>query len=134
MRTLDNLAAMRACLPPNACAPTERVMVDMRDFIDGPVEQASFTALFGAPAYLIERVEDLRGVRSSDGGQGGRVSLADGPSEWFDIAEWIDGGRFARFITIETAEGGPQYIVPRAIADQQGSVALSIAAAMDRAA
>jgi hypothetical protein len=109
-------------------------MVDMQDFIDGPIEQASFTALFGAPAYLVERIEDLSEVRSSDGGQGGPVSLADGPSEWFDVAEWIDGGRFARFIAIETAEGGPQYIVPRAIADQQGNVALSIAAAMDRAA
>ncbi len=134
MRILDNLAAMRACLSPGACAPTERVMVGMRDFIDGSIEQASFTALFGAPAYLVERIEDLSEVRSSDGGQGGRVSLADGPSEWFDVAEWIDGGLFARFITIETAEGGPQYIVPRAIADQQENVGLSIAAAMDRAA
>lgn len=118
MKTFDNLAAMRACLPEGACAPTATVLASMQDYIDGPPEMASFTALFGAPAYLVERVEDLGAVLSFDEVDGRRVSLIDAPSGAFDVAEWIDDGRFARFVTIESAEGGPQYLVPRDVADR----------------
>ncbi len=127
MKTFDNLAAMRACLPEGACAPTAAVLASMQDYIDGPLEEASFTALFGAPAYLVEQVEDLGAVLSFDEVDGRRVSLIDGASGAFDVAEWIDEGRFARFVIIETAEGGPQYLIPRRVTDGSDSVAASVA-------
>lgn len=126
MKVLDNLIEMRAYMSDGACAPMRAVLQSMADFIEGPPECASFTALLGAPAYLIERVDELAEVVSAEEGNGGYVSLADGPSAWFDIAEWIDGGSFARFATIVGPEGGPQYLVPKRIADQAESVALSI--------
>lgn len=126
MKTFDNLAAMRACLPEGACAPTAAALASMQYYIDGPPEKASFTALFGAPAYLVEQVEDLGAVLSFDEVDGRRLSLIDAVSGAFDVAEWIDEGRFARFVTIETAEGGPQYLVPRAVADQSKIVSGSI--------
>ncbi len=126
MKTFDNLAAMRACLPEGACAPTAAVLASMQDYIDGPLEEASFTAVFSAPAYLVEQVEDLGAVLSFDEVNGRRVSLIDAASGAFDVAEWIDEGRFARFVTIESAEGGPQYVVPRDVADQSVFVSRSI--------
>jgi len=126
MKTFDNLAAMRSCLTAGACAPMAEVLADMRDYIDEPIEHVSFTALFGAPAYLIERVEELGAVLSFDEADGQRVSLANAASGAFDVAEWIDGGRFARFITIETANGGSQYLVPSYIAEQVSFVGESI--------
>lgn len=118
MKEFDNLATMRACLPDEACAPTAAVLAGMQDYIDGSIEEASLTALFGAPVYLVEQVDDLRAVCSFEVVRGRRVSLLDGASDAFDVAEWIAGGLFARFVTIESAEGGPQYLVPREIADQ----------------
>lgn len=126
MKTFDNLAAMRACLPEAACAPTAAILASMKDYIEGPLEEASFTALFGAQAYLVERVEDLGAVLSFDEVDGHRVSLIDAASGAFDVAEWIDDGRFARFVTIESAEGGPQYLVPRNVADRSNFVGGSV--------
>ncbi|WP_203310067.1 hypothetical protein [Sphingomonas beigongshangi] len=126
MKTFDSLAEMRAFLPEGACAPTAAVLTSMRDYIEGPLEEASFTALFGATAYLVEQVEDLSAVLSFDEVDGRRVSLFDAASCAFDVAEWIDDGRFARFVTIESAEGGPQYLIPREVADQFKSVRESI--------
>ncbi|MBP2512661.1 hypothetical protein [Sphingomonas sp. PvP018] len=126
MKIFDNLAAMRACLPEGACVPTEQVLTDMEDYIDGPIEQASFTHLFGAPAYLIEQVEDLSAVLSFDEVDGRRLSLADAASSAFDVAEWVDEGRFARFVTIETADGGSQYLVPRHVAERVSFVCTSV--------
>lgn len=103
-----------------------QVLTDMLDYIDGTIEEASFTALLGAPVYLVERVEDLGSVLSFDETNGKRVSLAEAASGAFDVAEWIDEGRFARFVTIESAEGGPQYIVPSNVADQVRFVGESI--------
>jgi hypothetical protein len=126
MKVFDNLAAMRACLPKGACVPIAQVLTDMEDYIDGPIEQASFTHLFGAPAYLVEQVEDLGAILSFDRVEGRRVSLAAAASCAFDVAEWIDDGRFARFVTIETADGGPQYLVPRHVADSVSFVSMSV--------
>ncbi len=125
MKTMNNLAEMKRCLPEAVWTPTRQAIAGMVDDSE-QIEQISFTVVFGAPAYLIECVTDLAEVRPVDAGEGDGRSLADGPSEWFDVAEWIDHGRFARFVTIESAEGGPQYIVPRAIADQARSVGLSV--------
>lgn len=126
MKTFDNLVDMQAYLPRGACVPTEQVLADMREYIDEPIEQASFIALFGSPVYLIEEVEDLSAVLSFDKANGRRVSLADAASSAFDVAEWIDGGCFARFVTIESADGGPQYLVPHYIAEQVRFVGESI--------
>lgn len=126
MKVFDNLAAMLAVLTEGACAPTRLALSEFG--MDGPgaTEQASFTALFGYPLYLIEEVEELRFVLSFEEIDGCRRSLADDSSGAFDVAEWVDDGRFARFVTIESGEGGPQYLVPRAVADRQQSVAESI--------
>lgn len=126
MKTFENLAVMRTFLPDGACEPTARALAQMQDYIEGPIEQASFTGQFGAPVYLIEQMEDLSSVLSFDVVDGRRVSLADAASGAFDVAEWIDDGRFARFVTIETADGGPQYLVPSHIADQVRFVRESI--------
>lgn len=128
MKTFDSLAEMRACLPDGACAPTAAALVSMQDYIEGPLEEASFTALFGAPAYLVEQVEDLGAVLSFDEVDGRRVSLSDASSGAFDVAEWVDDGRFARFVTVESADGGPQYLVPRHVADRSQFVGASIEA------
>lgn len=125
MKTMDNLAEMKRYLPEAAWAPTRQAIASMIDKSE-QIEQVSFTEVFGAPAYLIECVTDLAAVKPVDAGEGDGRSLADGPSKWFDVAEWIDDGRFARFVTIESAEGGPQYIVPRAVADQGRFVGLSV--------
>lgn len=113
-------------LSEGACAPMVAVIERVADYIDGPIEQASIAELLGGPVYLIEHVAELAEIRSVEEREGVRVSLADDASGWFDIAEWIDGGHFARFATIETADGGPQFIVPRHIADRAASVAQSI--------
>lgn len=126
MRTFDSLAAMKACLPDGACEPTAQVLASVRDYIMGSIEDASLTALFGWPVYLVERAEDLCAILSFDVVNGQRVSLADAASASFDVAEWVDNGRFARFVTIEAADGGPQYLVPHAIAAQVSSVRESI--------
>ncbi|GAA3715992.1 hypothetical protein GCM10022268_25690 [Sphingomonas cynarae] len=122
---MDNLAEMKRYLPEAAWAPTRQAIAGIVDDSE-QVEKVSFTEVFGAPAYLIECVTDLAAVRPVDAGEGECRSLADEPSEWFDVAEWLDDGRFARFVTIGSVEGGPQYIVPRAIADQKRSVGLSV--------
>lgn len=126
MKTFDNLAAMRACLPEGACEPTAQAVADMEDYFEGPMDQASFTDLFGEPLYLVEQVEDLGRVMTVEMEAGRRLSLAEAASGSFDVAEWVDAGRFARFVMVENADGGPQYLMPRGIADQVSHVATSI--------
>ena len=50
------------------------------------------------------------------------MSLADAASSACDVAEWVDEGRFTRFVTIETADGMPQYLVPCHVAERGSSV------------
>lgn len=126
MKVLDSLDQMREHLPEGSCAPMVAVLEMMADYIDGPLGLASFTELFGAPAFLIEQVEELALVRSVEERDGRRLSLADCASGWFDIAEWIDDGSFARFVAIDGADGGAQFYVPRVITDQVSSVEKSI--------
>ncbi len=126
MKTMDSLEEMRIHLPEGACAPTLAALGDMLDYIDGPIQHASFTELFGAPVHLIECADDLAVVRPVEEGEGTSRSLAESASEWFDVAEWIDDGCYARFVTIESTDGGPQYLVPRHVADLAVSVRLSI--------
>jgi hypothetical protein len=132
MKTMDTLEEMRIHLPEGACAPTLVALGDMLDYIDGPIEHASFTELFGAPVHLIECADDLAVVRPVEEGEGTSRSLVEGASEWFDIAEWIDDGCFARFVTIDNADGGKQYLVPKRVAEQVVSVGLSIELAAAR--
>lgn len=126
MITMDTLREMRIHLPEGACTPTLLALGDVHEFIDGPIENASFTELFGAPVHLIERPDDLAAVRPVEAGEGDSGSLLESASGWFDVAEWIDDARFARFTMINNANGGPQYIVPKHVADLAVSVGLSI--------
>ena len=132
MKVMDNLEEMRVHLPEAACARMVAVIEAMRDYVEGSLEQASFTELFGAPAYLIEQVEELASVQSAEEREGRRLSLAEGASGWFDIAEWVDSGEFARFVTIDGPDGGPQFLVPKRIADETSAVEDSIKLTTDR--
>ena len=124
---MDNLREMALCLPPAIVSSMAAVIAEVADYLDGmEPDEASFSDLLNSPAYLIEGVEDLAHVRSFDERGGTRTSLLDGPSEWFDIAEWMDDGNFARFVSIDTSEGGAQFFIPRAIADEVHSVSVSI--------
>ena len=127
MRRMDNLREMALCLPPAIVTSMAAVIADLADYLDG-VEpgEASFADLLDSPAYLVEAVEDLAHVRSFEERGGARLSLLDGPSGWFDIAEWLDNGNFARFVSIDSSEGGAQFFIPRAIADKVASVSESI--------
>lgn len=71
-------------------------------------------------------MEDLAEIRSFDEGQEGHLSLADGASGAFDIAEWVASGTFARFVAIDTAEGGAQFYVPKDFANAAPNVAASV--------
>ena len=127
MRRMDNLREMALCLPPAIVTSMAAVIADLADYLDG-VEpgEASFADLLDSPAYLVEAVEDLAHVRSFEERGGARLSLLDGPSDWFDIAEWLDNGNFARFVSIDSSRGGAQFFIPRAIADKVASVSKSI--------
>jgi hypothetical protein len=126
MKIMDTLEEMRIHLPEGACVPTLVALGDMLDYIDGPIERASFIELFGARVHLIECPDDLAVVRPVDEGEGTSRSLLESASGWFDVAEWIDDGCFARFVTIDNANGGPQYLVPKCVADLAVSVGLSV--------
>jgi hypothetical protein len=126
MKVMDSLAEMRTHLPEGACRCMMEVVEGLFDYIEGPIEHASFTELLGGPAYLIERVEELAAVRSTDEFDGRRLSLAESASAAFDIAGWVGDGAFARFCVIEGSDGGPQYFIPRPIADEATTVADSI--------
>ena len=126
MKILDTLEEMRIHLSEGACGPTMVALGDMVDYLEGPIERVSFTELFGAPVHLIECPDDLAVVRPVEEGEGTSRSLAESASEWFDVAEWIDDGCFARFVTIDNANGGPQYLVPNCVADLAVSVGLSV--------
>ncbi|MES3055050.1 hypothetical protein O6V14_05350 [Sphingomonas faeni] len=133
MKTMDTLEEMRMHLTEGACAPTLSALGDMLEYIDGPIERASFTELFGAPVHLIESRDDMAIVRPVEVGEGTSRSLLESASEWFDVAEWIDDGCFARFVAIDSADGGKQYLVPKRVAEQVISVDLSIELVATRA-
>ena len=124
---MDNLREMALCLPPAIVTSMAAVIADLADYLDG-VEpgEVSFADLLDSPAYLVEAVEDLAHVCSFEERGGARLSLLDGPSDWFDIAEWLDNGNFARFVSIDSSRGGAQFFIPRAIADKVASVSKSI--------
>ncbi len=127
MKMMDSLAEMERVLPAEICRATRALLEGLEDFFDGAsIELVSLTQLLGGPAYLVERVEDLAAVRSFDDGSDGRLSLLDGTSGAFDIAEWIACGSFARFVAIDSAEGGAQFFVPRYIANVAPNVIASI--------
>lgn len=127
MKTLDTLAAMAANLPVSAYAPMRVILAGLSDFWDhGDIEQVSFSHLFDSPVFLIEAVEELAHVRSFDEIGGERISVLALASAAFDVAHWTEDGAFAVLGTIETANGGPQFYIPKAIADLTPKVGESI--------
>lgn len=126
MIAMDSLEEMAALLPAGVCAWMGDVLAELASHLDGPREQASFTDLFGSPAFLVEAVEDLGFVRSFEEGASGRLSVLEAPSEWFDIARWAEDGAFAVLGTIETSDGGPVYYIPASVTDLVPNVAESI--------
>jgi hypothetical protein len=103
------------------------ILDDMEgDDVVQDVRRCSFTGLFGWPMFLVETLDDLADVRSFDEGPTGRLSLLEGPSDAFDIAEWVGGGEHALFVTIDGPDGGPQYVVPAEIASRCPYVLSSI--------
>ncbi|MED5546002.1 MAG: hypothetical protein VYD90_12185 [Pseudomonadota bacterium] len=127
MKTIDTLAAMAANLPASACKPMRTILADLSDHWDrADIEQVSFAHLFDSPVFLIEAIEELAHVRSFDEIGGERVSVLASASAAFDIAHWTEDGAFAVLGTIETANGGPQFYIPKAIADQAPEVDESV--------
>lgn len=127
MKTIDTLKAMADLLPSDLCRPTATIVSELSEFYDGATANTvSFTALWGAPIYLVETVEDLALVLSCDEGPYGRLSILAAASGAFDLASWSDNHAYAILGTIESNDGGPQYIIPKAIADQCANVAESI--------
>jgi hypothetical protein len=118
---------MERHLPEGICDAMRGVLAGLEGYFDGaPKEEVSFTKLFGSPMFLVEEVEELAQVRSFEQGPAGRFSVLDAPSQWFDVAEWIEAGEFALLMTIESCDGGPRYYIPRKVADQAPNVAESI--------
>lgn len=126
MRIIDNYRQMRQHLPKSSCAMMLEIVTDLGEFIDGAIDQASFTKLVGGPVYLIEDIDELDLIRSPAPVRGRSLSLLQAESAWFDIAEWTADKKYARFVIIESSEGGPQYFVPRAIAETTSNVLRSI--------
>jgi hypothetical protein len=124
---IDNLREGREQLPCELQTSMTQILQGMAEFLDvAAIDEASFTALFGWPIMIVEQVEELSEVRSFEEGLHGRLSLLEAPSRWFDAARWIDGDAFALFVTIENDAGGPQFVIPRAIAEQERNVSESI--------
>jgi len=124
MKTIDTLQDMAASLPPCLCASIAAIVAELADYFDGAtIETVSFSQLWDSPISLVETVQDLATISSADPRH---ASLLAGASAAFDIAHWSEDGAFAVLGTIDTPLGGPQYIIPRAIADQAPHVAESI--------
>lgn len=127
MKTLDTLTAMATHLPASVCAPMRAILADLSDYWNHTdIEQVSFSHLFDSPVFLIEAVEELAHVLSLDEASGNRVPVLVLTSAAFDSAHWTEGGSFAVLGTIETSNGGPQYFIPKAIADLVPNVGESI--------
>jgi hypothetical protein len=124
MITVDTLADMQAVLPACAC---QQMMELVEEFADGTdPRQASFTALFGGPAKVVERLADLGEILTLEEREGRVLSLLETASSTFDVAEWVCGGAFARFVIIETDLGGSQFYVPGHVAAECPNVSGSI--------
>jgi hypothetical protein len=127
MIQLNNLRQMRAHLPETMCARVEAIVRETLGLpSDVSADDIDFAGVFGCPMFLVEIVADLAAVRSFDKGPNGRLSLLDAASEWFDIARWDEGGAYAVFATVESADGGPQWFIPRDIAVLVPNVGASI--------
>lgn len=126
MIQLNNLREMRLHLPETICVSVEAIV---RETVRLPppasADEVAFLGVFGSQMFLVETVTDLAAIRSFEEGPDGRLSLLDAASEWFDIARW-EGGSYAVFATVENAGGGPQWFIPRKIAERVPNVASSI--------
>lgn len=127
MIEMSNLREMRKHLPSTIGDKVEAVV---RETVAVPppvvVDDIAFVGVFGSPMFIVEKVEDLAAVRSFEEGPNGRLSLLDAASEWFDIARWEEGSDYAVFAAVDSADGGPQWFVPKSIADAVPTVAASI--------
>ena len=125
MITVDTLADMQAVLPACAC---QQMMELVEEFADGKdPRQASFTALFGGPAKVVERLADLGEILTLEEREGRALSLLETASASFDVAEWVCEGAFARFVIVDTDLGGSQFYVPGDVAAECPYVGQSIA-------
>lgn len=123
MKTFDTLETMAAVLPPSVCGSIAAILHGLTDYFDGAtIETVSFTRLWDYPIFLVETVGDLSAIYPACS----QASLLMAPSGAFDIARWAEDEAYAVLGTVETALGGPQYVIPKAIADQCPNVAESI--------
>lgn len=126
MQIVDSLAELRDCLPKSAI---DHIMNLMNDEWNPEAENANFlrfTDLLGGPICVIEECADLLNIRPIEFRNEERQSIIDVASEWFDVAQWIDGGRYAWLAVVEGDGGGPQYLIPRHIARTEPNVGTSI--------
>lgn len=127
MKTIDNLNEMAAALPIDIYRSIRTIIDTLEDYWDNEsASEISFSSVFDSSMFVVEEIEDLALIFTFEEGPNGRLSVQDTPSKWFDTAYWTEDGAFAVLGTIETSVGGPQYFIPRAIADQVPNVAESI--------
>lgn len=132
MKVFDDLIQARLFLPESISKTVTDIIASFANPEDEEICQASFTELIGGPICLIERREDLAEVCTLETIGNRRLSMLEVASGWFDIAQWVDNRRFARFVIIEGNDGGPQYLIPRLIADQEPNVTASIRLTAER--
>ncbi|MDR6127931.1 hypothetical protein QE361_000117 [Sphingomonas sp. SORGH_AS802] len=132
MKVINDVMQLQSILPENTSKIILGKISSSFDQNDIDVFQALFSELFGGPIFLIETHEDLAEVFSLETSEDRRLSMLEAASGWFDIAQWVDDRRFAWFVIIEGNSGGPQYLIPRMIADQEPNVTASIRLTAER--
>lgn len=127
MKTIDTLQSMATYLPPDLCQDTAAILSTLTGYFDGKtIDTVSFTQLWDYPIYLVETLEDLAIIAIDGPAEGPAPSLLAAPCGAFDIARWTKDEAYAVLGTIMTDLGGPQYVIPKAIADLCPNVAESI--------
>ena len=127
MKTFNTLADMAQHIPASSQTHLRAIIDDLSEYWDqSDIQKVSFVRLFDHPVYLIECTAELSAVQVCDqnGADGGGLQAA--ASADFDIAYWTDDGSCAVLGNIETANGGPQYFIPKAIAEQVPYVGASV--------
>jgi hypothetical protein len=128
MKTCNTLGELRTLAPASFCSGLAELLRSIEgDLPPADLDRLDLSACLGGPVHIVEAVADLAAVRTLELDTSGRLSILATASAWFDLAEWVDDGAWALFVVIESPDGGPQFLIPRAVADMVPNVAASIA-------
>ncbi len=132
MKLIRNFAEVALFLSPRTANHVTEILMSLPGVDSTQLLQFDFTDLLGGPIHLIENTSDLAAVQLAETDGDRQLSVIDSASEWFDIAQWIDDGHYAWLVIVEGNGGGPQYLIPRRIADQIPNVEASIRLTKER--